>query len=120
MTGLCSMMDVRGTERASAGGCLSRQAASGRDAVELDREMARTSQDRARPVLGRVRDESGLLQPARQLRQRDLRLSSGEGSAEAGVDAAAEPEMLVVLAFGIEAIRVAEAVGIAVAGCEHE
>src|SRR5262249_5132835 len=113
MTGLCSMMDVRGRvgarRQAGEGGAarcpVAQQLAttgprltanwsfrprpamgprrSPSDAVELDCEMARTSQDRARPVLGRVRDESGLLQPARQLPQRDLRLGSGEGSAEA-------------------------------------
>ena len=90
------------------------------EAVELDDEVAGASQDRVGPVLRGVGDEPGVLQPARELGQRDLRLLPGEWGAEALVESAPEAEVLVVPACGIEAVGVAEALGIAASGRQHE
>ena len=88
---------------------------SGRYAVELDEEVPGTPQDRALAVWGWVGNESRILEPARERGQRDLCLRPGQRSPEAGVDPAAKAEMLVIHTFGVEAVRVGEAAGIAVA-----
>ena len=78
------------------------------------------AQDRARPVRRRVGTEPRVAEPAGELGERDLGLQPGQRRAEAVVDAAAEAEVLVVRAVGVEAVGVGEAVGVAVAGGEHE
>lgn len=109
-----------------SGGCRARSwfswwaVQSGVDAVEVDEEVTGATQGRTRAVGRRVDDESGVLQPVRQLGEGDLRLGTGQGGSEAVVDAAAEAEVLVVLAVGVEAVGVRNEVGVAAAGGEHE
>jgi hypothetical protein len=79
--------------------------------VELDEEMKRASQDRVGPVWRRVGDQTRVLEPAGELAERDLGLQPGEGGTEAVVDAAAEAEVLVIVAGEAEAVGV-EAVGV--------
>ena len=82
---------------------------SWRDPVERDLEVPRASEERVRPVGRGVDDQSRVLEPAHQRAQRDLRLEPGERRPEAAMDAAAEAEMLIVLAIGNEPLGVGEA-----------
>src|SRR5258708_39413920 len=92
----------------------------GADAIEVDEEMSGASQTGIRAVGRRIGDESRVLQPAGQLGERDLRLRPGQRSTEAVMDAAAEAQMLVVLAVGVEAVGIWDAGRVAAAGGEHE
>src|SRR5260370_20553562 len=97
-----------------------RASRSSPDPRDFERQMARPAQDRAAPVGGRVVDEAGAIQAAGELGQRDLRLDPGERCAEADVHAAAEAEVLIVLAGRVKVVGVAEALRVAAAGGEHE
>lgn len=59
-------------------------------------------------------------QPLGQRDECDLRLDPRQRSSHAVVQAAAEPEVLVVRAVGIEAVRIGEAQRVAAAGREQE
>src|SRR5216683_4904540 len=66
------------------------------DGVEVDEQMAGTSQGGVGPVGWRVRDQAGVYQPAGERGQRNLGLDPGERGAEAVVDAVAEADVGVV------------------------
>jgi hypothetical protein len=67
-----------------------------------------------------VGDESGVLQPACELGEGDLRLGASQWGSEAVVDAAAEAQVLVVLAVGVEAVGIGDVGRVAAAGGEGE
>jgi hypothetical protein len=92
----------------------------GVDAVDLDEEVAGASQEGTLTVGRWVGDESGILQPACELGEGDLRLGASQWGSEAVVDAAAEAQVLVVLAVGVEAVGVRDGVLVAAAGGEGE
>lgn len=71
--------------------------------------MTGAAQDRVLPVGGRVLHQTRVVEPAGQRGQGELRLQPGERRAEATVDAAAETEILDVLAVRVEPIGVLEA-----------
>ena len=76
--------------------------ASVRDPVEVDHEVSRAAEDLAPPVRRRVDDQPRILDAAQEGLQREVDLQAGQRTAQAGVDAAAPAEVLVVLAFGVE------------------
>lgn len=82
--------------------------------------MAGTSQHGAAPVRRRVLDQTEVVEVAEEGVERDLRLDTGERGAEAVVDAAAEAEVLIVLAHRVEPVGVMESQGVPVAGSQHE
>src|SRR5581483_6493021 len=84
-------------------------------AALLDVQMDRSPKNGAGPVGRRVCDQPGAVEPAYQPGQRDLGFPSGQWAAETEVDAAAEPQVLVVTSIRVEAVRVVEAVRIAAA-----
>src|SRR6185295_56862 len=90
------------------------------DAVELDKQVSRAAEDIATPVLWRINHELRVLDAAKESFQREVHLQARERAAEAGVDAAAPAEVLVVRAFGIEFVRVKESQRVAVRGAVHE
>jgi hypothetical protein len=75
---------------------------------------------RARSVGGRVIQEPRVLQAPHELPQGELHLQPSERGAEAVVDAAAEPEVLVVLPPRIEPLGVLEARRVAAPGGEQQ
>src|SRR4051812_26250504 len=102
----------------------------GDDAVDRDLQVARAAQDRVVPVRRRVDDQARVDQPAGQLGKGDLGLQPGQRGAEAVVDAAAEAEVLIrvpgetepvgVEPVRIEAVGIADVVGVAAAGGEDQ
>src|SRR5262249_23248766 len=73
------------------GACRSRH-----DAVDLEEEVARAAQERVGPVGRRVLYQARVDEAASEFGERDLCLHAGQWGAVAVVDAAAEPQMLVV------------------------
>jgi len=59
-------------------------------------------------VLRRIDHEPRVLDAAKETFQREVHLQARQRTAEAGVDAAAPAEVLVVWAFGIKLVRVGE------------
>jgi hypothetical protein len=77
--------------------------------LDCYQQVLRVSQQGARTVEGRVRDQARLLQPPQQFGEGDLRLHVRQRRAEAAMYATATPQMLIIAPLGIEAIRVLEA-----------
>src|SRR5262249_24613457 len=83
--------------------------------VDVDHDVPRSAEYLVVPVRRRIDDESRVLHPANEVADRDLSLQPRERAAETDVDAAAVAEVLVVLAFEVDLVRVREAVWVAVA-----
>lgn len=77
-------------------------------------------EDRVLAVLGRVLQQTGLVEPASELGLGELCLEPGERGAETVVGAAAEAQVLVVVPGGDEPVGVGEALRIPVAGREDQ
>ena len=76
--------------------------------------MSRATQSGVVTVRRRVDDEARAVKPPYEFSQREGGLEPREGGAEAVVDAAAEAEMLIVGALGVEPVGVPEAGRVAV------
>src|SRR5215831_3944697 len=87
--------------------------------VDVDHDVPRSAEYLVVPVRRRIDDESRVLHPANELADRNLRLQPRERAAETDVDATAVAEVLVVLAFEIDLVRVREPVRIAIARSIH-
>src|SRR5262245_25719305 len=85
------------------------------DPVDIDPDVPRSADYLVVPVWPPIAYEPRVLYPANELANRDLSLQPRERAAETDVDAAAVAEVLVVLAFEVDLIRVCEAVWVAVA-----
>ena len=81
----------------------------------MDQEVFGAAKGRILPVGWRIGDQTGGDEPAGKRAQRDVRFDTGEGRADAVVVAAAEAEVLVVLAIRNEAVCFGEAGGVAAA-----
>ena len=90
------------------------------DSIDVDQEVLRAAEQCVSPVRRRVDDEPGVLHAAQEYFERCVHFQARERTAETDVDAAAPAEGLVVLAFGIEFVRVGEPLRIAVPGAVHE
>src|SRR5262249_4563347 len=90
------------------------------DAADVDDHVSRATEDLVPPVRQRIDDEPRVVHAAEELRQRRVHLPPRQGTAETGVDAAAPTEVLVVLALGVEVVRVGKAVRVAVPGRVQE
>ena len=84
--------------------------------IDVDQEVARAAEHRFRPVRRRIDDQPRVLHAAKKHLERGVHLQPRKRTAETDVDAAAPAEVLVVLAFGIEFVRVGELLRIAVCG----
>lgn len=81
----------------------------------LDVQMDRTPENGAGSVRRRIGDQPGSVEPAYQLGQRNLGFTPGQRATEAQVDAAAEPQVLVVTPIRVESVRIVEALRVAAA-----
>src|SRR5262249_7182870 len=91
-----------------------------RDAVDLDEQLARSTQKRALSIRRRIDDEPRPVESLDEVRQCDLGFDTRERRAEAVMNAAAEPQVGIVFALWIELVGIAEPRGIPAARCEHE
>src|SRR5262249_37327999 len=85
---------------------LGKRLPAGAHLLDGDGQVLWAAQQRALPVGRWVYDQSRLHQAPQQLREGDLGLCPREGRTKAAMDAAAEPEMLVVAPLRVEAVRV--------------
>jgi hypothetical protein len=82
------------------------------DPGELDREVLRAAEDGVRTVGRWVGEQPRFVQPSGECREGRLHLDAGQRRSHAVMDAAAEAEVLVVGAVGVEALGVGEEAGV--------
>jgi hypothetical protein len=66
----------------------------------IDEYASRAAEDIAPPILRRILDEPRVLHAFSESLHREVHLQPREWTAEAGVDAGAPPEVLIIRAFG--------------------
>ena len=84
------------------------------DPVDVDQEVSRAAEDLVVAVRWRVDDEPRVFHAAHELTHRDLSLQPRQRTAKTEVDAAALPEVLIVLAFEVDVVGVGEPVRVTV------
>ena len=87
-----------------------------RDPVELDPQVLRAAEHRAAPVGRRIFDQAGVFNAADEVLEREIHLQARQRPAHTTVNTAAPADVLVVLAFRVESIRVGEPDRVAIGG----
>src|SRR4051812_21608862 len=90
------------------------------DPVDLDQQVPGAAQRGILSVRRGVFEEPWVVQPTGEFYECDLRFLAGESGAEAVVNTGEEAEVLVVLPFWIEPVRIGESVRVSVGGGQRE